>query len=226
MSAASEVRVRQRFEKETAEHAMTVLRDDGLYRHLRFRSPETWAYGFDIVTWPGYLYIGGDVEDYVFARTVDMFEFFAGDARDAGGTINPHYWSEKLKGSLLRSARGQEYTREAFRARVLEWASQKLEEWDEEAADADLEWEGEHFAVYPSLLIGALERELLREDTFHWLPGDEREAHELLTDYDWLFGETWEWDLREYDEWFLWACWAIVWGIEQYRAATPCEVAA
>lgn len=221
-----EERVRQRFERETAEHEMTVLKDDGLYRHLRFRSPHTWAYGFDIVTWPGYLYVGGDIDDFVFSRIPDMFEFFGADARDARG-INPHYWSEKLQGSALRQTRGREYTREALRSRVLEWARQKIEEWDEEAAEAAADgWLDEHVAVYPDLLIGALEREVLHEDLLHSLPGDEHEAHELLADYSWLFGETWEWELREYDEFFLWACWAIVWGIEQYRAAGKVGAAA
>ena len=37
--------------------------------------------------------------------------------------------------------------------------------------------------------------------------------------------ETWEWDLREYDWQFLWCCWAIVWGIGQYRAAPATEAA-
>lgn len=198
---------------------MTVLRDDGLYRHLRFRAADTWAYGFDIVTWPGYLYIGGDIEDFVFARTPDMFEFFERGARDSRG-INPHYWAEKLQGAQERRSGGRRYTPESFRSRVLAWAREALREWDEEAAEAQADgWLEDHPAVYPSLLLGALERELLYIDLFHSLPADQGDAHELLADHAWLFGEgTWEWDLTEYDPWFLWACWAIVWGIEQYRA--------
>ena len=83
---------REHFESATAEHTVEAVRDDGLYRHLRCQKPGTWIYGFDIVTWPGYLAFVGDVGDFVFSRTRDMFEFFRGQAP------NPDYWSEKLQG--------------------------------------------------------------------------------------------------------------------------------
>ena len=41
------------FAEDVAEHELTVRRDDGLYRHLRFQKPGTWIYGFDLITWPG-----------------------------------------------------------------------------------------------------------------------------------------------------------------------------
>jgi hypothetical protein len=203
--------VAERFARDTARHEVTVLRDDGLYRHLRCQAPDTWMYGFEIVTWPGYLFIGGDIEDFVFARTADMFDFFEKGSADSEG-INPHYWAQKLQGADARSSGGRKYTVEAFQFRILEWARGALQAWDEEAAEADREWDDEHFAVYPHLLIGALEREV-----FPLHPYDEREAHAALDDWQWLFGETWEWDLREFDPWFLWACHAIVWAIERYR---------
>lgn len=84
---------RERFERDTAEHALTVKLDDGLYRHLRFQKPGSWQYGYDLVTWPGFLAYTGDMGEYLFARTADMFDFFA-----AGPGINPDYWGEKLKG--------------------------------------------------------------------------------------------------------------------------------
>jgi hypothetical protein len=51
---------------------------------------------------------------------------------------------------------------------------------------------------------------------------DEHEAHRRLSDFEHAglrINDSWEWDLREYDFRFLWCCWAIVWGIERYRAA-------
>ena len=33
-------KIAERFKRETAGHQMTVLHDDGLYRHLRFMNPE------------------------------------------------------------------------------------------------------------------------------------------------------------------------------------------
>ena len=40
---------------------MSIERDDGLYRHLRFKSSGTNTYYFDLVTWPGYLTVTGDM---------------------------------------------------------------------------------------------------------------------------------------------------------------------
>lgn len=81
------------FNTHTAEHVMTVLRDDGLYRHLRFGKPGTGMYQFDLVTWPGYLAITGDIGTYTFSRLPDMFDFFT-------GYINHGYWAEKLKNGV------------------------------------------------------------------------------------------------------------------------------
>lgn len=109
-----------RFQKDTAEHAMTVLRDDGLYRHLRFQKPGTWCYGFDIVTWPGYLAITGDMGASLFARTADMIEFFRPE-RGAEPSdelfINPPYWSEKLQAN---GGETREFREDLFRATIKE----------------------------------------------------------------------------------------------------------
>lgn len=59
-----------RFPSDIATHRMTVIKDDGVYRHLRFRRPDTNCYSFDILTWPGYLAYVGDMGDYVFQRRV------------------------------------------------------------------------------------------------------------------------------------------------------------
>lgn len=39
-----------RFLKDAENHKMTVVRDDGVYRHLRFMKPETTSYWFDLIT--------------------------------------------------------------------------------------------------------------------------------------------------------------------------------
>lgn len=88
------------FSRDIAMHTMTVLHDHGIYRHMRFRRQGTYCYGFDIVTWPGYLAISGDMGDSVFTRLEDMLEFFRATTEriaDAPGglTINAGYWAEK-----------------------------------------------------------------------------------------------------------------------------------
>ena len=87
------------FLKDVAAHEMEILRDDGVYRHIRFKKPGTWCMHFDLVTWPGYLAYSGDMGCYVFSRLNDMFEFFRTDReylqRDGRQLcINLCYWSE------------------------------------------------------------------------------------------------------------------------------------
>ena len=83
--------------KRIRAHEMTVLHDDGLYRHLRFTAMHLcndaeWRttngfYWFDLATWPGTLTINGDCGTYTFSRTTDMFEFFR--SRYGISTVNP-----------------------------------------------------------------------------------------------------------------------------------------
>ena len=200
---------RERFVRETADHKMTVLHDDGLYRHLRFQRQDGASfYWFDLVTWPGSLVVNGDCGTYTFSRIRDMFEFFGpsgarGGFEDARWGINPQYWAQKLRGPGRDTAR--EYSHDTFRARVLEWFSDVAEELDEEETAA---------------LRSALDEQVLDDS---WGEPGEHEAHSRLRDFEHAghtISDSWEWDLREYEWEFLWCCWAIVWGIDQYRALT------
>lgn len=203
---------RERFVGDTEAHEMTVLRDDGLYRHLRFRKPGTSVYYFDLVTWPGYLAIVGDAGDYVFSRTEDMFEFFGpkgarGGFEDARWGINPQYWSEKLQAPSPRAA--ERYSYDLFRAHVIEWfENAKIELEDYEAEE----------------LREELQRQVIdRSDVFD----SENRAHAVLAEFECKghrIHDSWEWNLREYDSRFLWCCWAIVWGVSQYRATHEMQV--
>jgi hypothetical protein len=229
---------RERFERDTAKHEMTVLRDDGLYRHIRFMRPGDSFYLYDLVTWPGYLAIVGDCEDYVFCRLTDMFEFFAG-SRQADG-INPSYWSEKL-----RCGRGRDlartYSEDMLRSHVIEWFESETGPIDPEA------FAREDYFTSLDLTLGqriSLSRALEADVLEDWEGGGEQGAHGRLRDFEWFYdgreswdyhergtpsvtiSDSWEWDLRDFDGHFLWACWAIRRGIERYRAATSAEVAA
>ena len=197
-----------RFARETADHRMTVLHDDGLYRHLRFQE-HVWRpplidpvprsfYWFDLITVPGSLIFRGDGESFVFARVEDMFKFFRGPA----GRINPGYWSEKL--TSAREVR--KYDRDIFEQRVKEAFVDAVR--DREA---------------PAGLGRAVREQILDPDgLFTDGAGTEESAHQILRDFEFkgfCFSDTWEWDFRDYDWWFLWSLHAIVWGIAQYDAA-------
>lgn len=100
----------KQFQKDVKNHSLTVLRDEGVYRHLRF-SDGTSVYRFDIITWPGSLCISGDMGCQVFERVYDMFEFF--DSKDL--KINPYYWSEKSQAGVVK-----EFDNESFSESVEE----------------------------------------------------------------------------------------------------------
>ncbi|MGW7329684.1 hypothetical protein ACWGIU_14040 [Streptomyces sp. NPDC054840] len=183
-----------RFAEDTANHRMTVLHEDGLYRHLRFRQPQHNSYWFDLVTWPGVLHIRGDYsrDSYTFTRDVDMFELF----RDKGG-IDPHYWGQKLDGGRDSV---KEYSEDAFRQTV------------QELFVGAVRYNG-----VPAGLGKALRANLLDYDL-----SDETEARGLLDGFEFKgfrFRDTWEFTFADWDWSFLWACHAIRWGIGQYDAA-------
>lgn len=93
-------KIAERFFVETEHHELTVLHDDGDYRHLRMmpRRPRSSAYWYEIVTWPGSLAFRGDGESYVFSIFgEDMFKLFRNGVGENGLIhINASYWAEKL----------------------------------------------------------------------------------------------------------------------------------
>lgn len=192
-------RARENFVKDTAEHELTVLRDDGLYRHLRCRKPGTVIYGFDLVTWPGYLAIVGDTGDYVFSRVEDMLEFFEASR----GSINPPYWSEKLQAPKYNAENVSSYSWRVYERRVKQWLDEVCAELSDAEADA---------------LRLAATNDLL--DEYGGWRHSSHDAGSALLDFEHegiRIHDAWEWDLNDWDYSFLWCCHAIVWGIEQYR---------
>lgn len=211
--------VAARFTRETAQHEMTVLHDDGLFRHLRFKAPGSSMYWFELTTVPGSLIFRGDGQSFVFARLTDMFEFFRGPV----GRINPMYWAEKLTSGREEGVRG--YDRDLFERQVMEATGDAIRSGDA-----------------PTGLTSAVTREVLdpesgmtdedahrvlHEFSFYKNDKDRYGRHEQVNDHlewvpakrpDFQFSDTWEWDFRDYDWWFLWSLHAIVWGIAQYDA--------
>jgi hypothetical protein len=185
--------IAERFTRETAGHTMTIAHDDGLYRHLRFRGERSF-YWFELITAPGSLTFQGDGEGFVFRRLEDMFEFFR------GCRINPSYWAEKLvsgRGDVMR------YDPAIFEAEV-------------KRAFVDAVRSGEA----PAGLGKAVRADLL--DTWEFSTEYEDGARQALEAFQFegfRFEDTCEWNLRDYDWWFLWALHGIVWGIAQYDAA-------
>lgn len=79
----------EEFKTSIKDHKLSILKNDELYKHLRFKNPSSFNRYFDIVTWPGNLCYTGDMGTYTFKRIENMIYFFSDG-------VNPDYWSEKL----------------------------------------------------------------------------------------------------------------------------------
>ena len=196
----------EQFNHDIRDHKLTVLFDQGVYRHLRLCRPGTSCYLFDIITAPGILIYTGDMGGFTFRRLADMFEFFRGDH----GSINPSYWSEKVeaadKGSGIK-----EFSEDKFNAAVKEhlvgWIKrnasrtnrkERRELWDagrEEVIGADGD-------------PGAYRKQCAANDF----------SHRVNSQLNFYFQDFWETTVDEYTFRFIWCCRAIVWAINQYDA--------
>lgn len=185
------------FQRDTANHKMEVLLDDGLHRHLKFTDNGSSVYRFDLITWPGFLCISGDMGCNVFSRTADMFEFF----RRRDGGINPGYWQEKIQDD--GRDRAMEFDPDEFRKRIKEELEQAIQDMGEEEAEE---------------LRNDINLDILGE-------ADNGEHAAWAAVYNWNddrlnlqdFGECYN-SCREYTVHYIWRCHAIAWGIQQYDA--------
>ena len=186
------------FLRDVREHRMTVLHDSGVYRHVRFAKPGTSTMQFDIVTWPEYLSVSGDMGTYVFSRLRDMFEFFRGST--VGPIeVNLRYWAEKCQ-AVDRDSGIREYSPERFRERIERWL---------EDAEASEECRA---AVRSEVLCHADEGESAARkaaDDFAYADG-------------FAFTDFWEADCSEWTARYVWCCYALSWAVRQYDAVRAC----
>lgn len=215
---ANRAEVYERFKKDTANHQMVIVRDDGLYRHIRFRRPETYAYGFDIVTWPGYLAISGDMGASLFTRLDDMLEFFREtperhDKAD-GLYINPSYWLEKC---VANDGEAKEFSTDLLSAYVRSAFDEYVK--DQEDDDGrDPEWADDLWEEIEQEIISraddnpSVETAIKAMDEF--APDDERFS-------GFRFVDAWESasSLEDYTFHFLWRLYAIAYAVRAYDVA-------
>lgn len=199
----------QDFLRDVEKHQINVLRDDGLYRHIRFRRPDTSAYFFDLITWPGALCYTGDMGTFVFSRLADMFEFFRTDRTELGELyINPGYWSEKLLAvdGNRQSASAMEFSEEEFTKVINEQVEDWLDERDVSEGDAE------------EL------REAVKDDIIRMIePQDESYSYRLAYEFrhevageEFSFTDLFDYNFRTFTRTFLWCCYALSWSIQKY----------
>lgn len=200
----------QRFLNDVATHEMHVLRDDGVYRHVRFKRPGTMCMHFDLITWPGYLCYTGDMGTYVFTRVSDMFSFFR---KKPGTRIDFHYWAEKCEGSDKCDGL-REFDLDAFKREITEQrrslfvaygrdmtADERNDFWKELEEVKNAAEDGEH-RMYAAV----------QDWTFSFNKPDRWGQRRTTIDLDTSDFPS----CKRYTHRFLWCCYALAWGIQQY----------
>lgn len=203
----------EQFAKDVAKHEMTILHDDGVYRHITFGVPDSGIDRFNLTTFPGRLVFTGDRGDYLFERIDDMFKFF----RRGDGGINPRYWSEKCVAAdrdgirKFSAERFEEVIRQhledieadaATRETVEEELLSSVDELTDESAHAAVS----EFEIYDHeepAGVSFVEAQLIRAERYS------RTRRQL-------FRDSCEFDFTEYTYRFIWCLRAIVWGISKY----------
>lgn len=185
-----------RFARDTRGHKMTVLHEDGLYRHLKFADPDGGFYRFDLLTWPHNAFLRGDGFSFGFAiyPTEDMFDVFRGSR---SGGINPGYWQEKVTAGQVK-----DWSEDLFRAWVLD-----------EAAKAEAKHPGAVKSVGEQIL-NSDEHSLEFQGTAEYAVANFSHSTFRLR-----FPNGWEKDFQDWSWEFLFACHAVLFGIAQYDAA-------
>lgn len=195
--------VRDRFKYAIRNHRMAIEMDNGVHRSIHFAAPGTSIYSFRLVTWPGHLAISGDLDDFIFCRLRDMFDFFryAGPEYDCSDGPNYGYWAEKAQ-AVARHGGLEGFSEDLYencirRAMAEHISGMSLSDAKQCIQDARLD----------DLFDAPLS------------------THEAITKaQDWRspitdecpFSEFWDYRLTDYTFGYKFACHAIQWGIKQY----------
>ena len=199
----------KKFLDRVKSHRMHVIRDDGTYRHVRFSKEGTSDDRFDLITWPWHLCYTGDMGTYVFSRVEDMFKFFRCPPWKEGETtgVNEGYWAEKCLADDAHSGL-REFSEKMFRDVV-------REDFESMVESSDLDKEGREE------LWDAIE-----SDVLSCIESGEGAARVVASEFEcrvqgetFRFEDFWEHNFQTYTGRFIWACYAIAWGIKQYEAA-------
>lgn len=185
------------FLSDVSKHQMTVLRSDGLYRHLRFKAPGTMDMSFDVLTWPGHLCYTGDMGTFVFQRLPDMFNFFRiADEREP----NFHYWAQKVEAEDKFSGL-REWDADGFRESVMGDVTDYIEAKELNESDAQDLRDAVGDSIDFDDEYGALRA--VQDFEYEGFSFSDVEPCYKLTDR------------------FIWCCYALGWAVKQWDAQCP-----
>lgn len=238
-----------RFIVETAEHEMTVLHEENPYLHLRFGNSDSSGYWFELITTPSAIVFRGEGESFVFGGMRDIQALYRhGRWSDGSLHFDPTYWASKLT-SLQAAAR--EYSQARFDAHATELIRAAQERfpgietaWLEfaygEGSEYNLEYEDGAREALAAFYYGELKRSVcttcnseIEYDSTQRPPAVWREAHEGLlhirytnTLVGFRFRDPEPAAFDDFGWWFLFACSAVMWGMNHYdrhRAAREAQ---
>lgn len=192
------------FLRDVQTHELTIVLDQGLYRHITLGRPGSGNYRFHITTWPGYLAISGDCGSYTFARLRDMFEFFRDDAGQ--NRINEGYWSEKLQ-AVDRHGDREELDEEAYTDAIRAGLLRHIENENLALSQAK------------SLVQEARYESLFEPPSDHGAAIDQAMRFRCPVTDRYPFEDFYENRLTRCSYRLVWCMRAIVWGIKQYDQA-------
>ena len=185
---------KETFLDNVKDHTLNIIKDDGLYRHIRCKKANGSSdMFFDIITWPGNLAYTGDMGSYMFSRVEDMFRFFRNDKLE----INTGYWAEKVMAESIFGNGIREFSVVAFRENVLNHVKDCLE----------LD-EGQKI---PDEIMDEIYGLLNAEDEYECVEEIRNFNSEKVS-----FDDFWECSPKRKTWHYIWCCYAIVWAIMKY----------
>jgi hypothetical protein len=185
------------FLRDVKDHTISIKKDEGFYRHLIFSNNGSFNQRFELVTWPNYLAFVGDMGSFVFSRIEDMTQFFGRDLKK----IDTQYWAEKCQAEDTHSEGIREFDIDQFREEVISHTRMWLDLEEDDPIPEEIKEEIDH------LLSAEDEYEAVAEYRNHsskTIP---------LTDF-------WESSCKIKTYRFIWACYAIAWGLGLYDKET------
>lgn len=190
------------FVEDTKNHKLTILKDDGVYRHLHCSSGSSY-YHFDIITYPGHLCYSGDMGCFVFQRTKDMFEFF----RSESGRINPDYWGEKLE-----AGKAKEFSEECFMGIINGMVNDACFNMVDFFDDISQDQLSKNAVKFKAEVKEHFENNDISAGG--WYTTMYNFKSDVLKDFD--FSTDFEDTCEEHTTRFIWCCHALVWAISEY----------
>jgi len=208
------------FLRDVISHQMHILRNDGMYRHVRFKREGTMCMHFDLVTLALVTWLIRAIwAALCFHALMTCLSFSCADRLhgkdDRKLKINLGYWSEKLKaadGGRNSSNGAKEFSPKAFTKLIHEWRIGWIRE-------------------YRDILSKEQRRELwvqVNEDVLSKVDDGEIRAYDAAYDFKYeadgksfQFDDLYEHNCYEYTHRFIWCCYALAWGIKQYDFVVP-----